>query len=66
MSRRRLPTEGTSAPSRHRPPDDLLDLVDPGETHAGLLGGDYPAAKRVLAAALARRVDSTLTRELLP
>jgi hypothetical protein len=47
------------------PPEDLLDVLDLGEAHARLREASYATAERVLAAALARRVDGPLTPELI-
>ena len=47
------------------PPEDLLDVLDLGETHVRLRQGRYPLAAERVAAALDRRRAGPLTDELL-
>ena len=47
------------------PPEDLLDVLDLGETHARLKQGKNELANQLLSDALARRPHGPLTDELL-
>lgn len=47
------------------PPEDLLDVLDLGESQARMRSGEYAAADRLLEAGLGRRERGPLTDELI-